>query len=250
MASSTQNLGKSATPTNMARGTTPRRPWLSTARVTALLYLGLAISGIVGYVATVSQLYAPGDAATTLTNLIENQTLARIGLIGKLGVVAYQTLAALWFYKLFRHVNHFAAGSLAAFGIMGAAAVFTSLIVSMVALQVALNPASAPGGDQAATVLLLWQLHEAAWNAGGLFFGLWLIPMGLLVLYAHMPRALGWILVMGGVAYVISTLLKLTEPAWAAPVIEILPWFAAVGEFWIIGYLLIDPARKSEGVAH
>lgn len=249
MASSTQNLGKSSTSANTLRGAIPKRPWMSTARVTALLYLGLAISGIAGYVATGAQLYAPGDAATTLTNLVDNQTVARIGLVGKLGAIAYQTLVALWFYKLFRHVNSFAAGSLVAFGFMGATSIFIALIFSMVALHVALNPAAAPGGDAAATVLLLWQLHEAAWNAGGLFFGLWLVPMGLLVLDAQMPRALGWIIVIGGIGYVISTVLKLTEPAWGALLIETLPWFAAIGEFWIIGYLLIDPKRKPETIA-
>lgn len=250
MASSTQDFAKDSRRSIGTTGASPKRPWLSTSRVTALLYLGLAISGIFGYVATVPRLYIPGDGAATLTNLVDHQTLARIGLIGKLGVVAYQTLAALWFYKLFRHVNSFAAGSLAAFGIMGAAAVFISLPFSMVSLQVAMNPASSPGGDAAGTVLLLWQLHEAAWDAGGLFFGLWLIPMGLLILDANMPRVLGWVLVIGGVAYVISILLKLTIPILAAPLIEALPWFAAIGEFWIIGYLLMDRSHKYEGVAN
>lgn len=244
MASSTQEFGKAAKRTNFSTNTSPKRHWLSTARVTALLYLALAISGIFGYVVTGEQLYVAGDASATLTNMLENQTLMRIGLIGKLGVIAYQTLVALWFYKLFRNVNSFAAGSLAALGLMGAASVLIALVFSMVALQVALNPIA--GSDSAATVLLLWQLHEAAWGAGGLFFGLWLLPMGLLVLYAQMPRALGWILVTGGVAYVISTLLKLIEPSWAGPVIAVLPWFAAVGEFWIIGYLLVDRGGKYE----
>ena len=53
--------------------------------------------------------------------------------------------------------------------------------------------------DAAATALLLFDLHDAAWDAGNLFFGLWLIPMGLAVLASGWVRVLGWALIGGGV---------------------------------------------------
>ena len=55
---------------------------------------------------------------------------------------------------------------------------------------------------------LLHGLSAAAWAGGGVFFGLWLLPMGVFALTTgRMPRALGWTLVVGGVGYVIGTLL-------------------------------------------
>ena len=77
----------------------------------------------------------------------------------------------------------------------------------------------------------------------GLFFGLWLIPMGYVVVNSRvMPAALGWVLMIGGVGYVISTYLTLVVPD-ALAAIDVLVSPATVGEFWMIGYLLIFGVR-------
>ncbi len=48
----------------------------------------------------------------------------------------------------------------------------------------------------------------------GLFFGLWLIPMGWCVLRSYrMPRPLGWTLVAGGIGYVLSPFVGYLAPA-------------------------------------
>jgi hypothetical protein len=86
---------------------------------------------------------------------------------------------------------------------------------------------------------MLYDLNAATWTAGGLFFGLWLIPMGwLTVRSGSMPRALGWILVVGGVGYVLSTLVSFLAPG-ASGLAAALPLLATVGEVWMVGYLLI-----------
>jgi hypothetical protein len=51
------------------------------------------------------------------------------------------------------------------------------------------------------------------------------------------PRALGWILVVGGVGYVLSTLQ--VPRACASGLAAALPLAAKVGEVWMVGYLLI-----------
>lgn len=221
--------------------TRPARKVFSTSRITGLLYLGLAIAGVIGYLTVRAQLYVPDDGVAAAANIVNNETLARVGLVGELGIVAFQVLAAFWFFKLWRNVNSFAAGTLAGFGLMGAASVLVGLVFSIGALQVALDPASAPAGDQAATVLLMSELNDAAWTAGNLFFGLWLIPMGYLVIVDRMPRLLGWILVAGGVGYILSGVFSLVAPGTPATVVEAPAYLATVGEFWIIGYLLWDP---------
>lgn len=156
-----------------------------------------------------------------------------------------QSLAALYFFKLFRDVNTFAAGSLAAFGFMNSAAVLVATAFSATALEVALDGAAPTA---AATVLLLYDLNTAAWGVGGLFFGLWLIPMGWLVLRSgFMPRPLGWILIAGGLGYILSAYTSyLVTDADALAGALIVP--ASLGEFWMIGYLLIIGVRPA-GVA-
>ena len=217
---------------------------ISTARWTGLFYLGLAVAGFVGFLFVRSELYIPDDATATLANLADRAPLARLGIAADLTIVLTQALAAVWFFKLFRSDHSFAAGSIAAFGLVNAAAILVATAFSTTALVVAADPALAPAGDQAATVQLLYQLNGVAWDIGGLFFGLWLVPMGFVVVSARvMPVVLGWVLMAGGVAYVIGSYLAQLAPDAPTAVGSVLTGIATVGEVWMIGYLLIIGVR-------
>ena len=177
----------------------------STAPATGLAYLGLAVAGAIGFLLVRGRLYEPDEALTTAANLVEHQTLARIGVTADLAVVLTQSLVALSFFKLFRPVNSLAAGAIAAFGFMNAAAVLVATMFSSTALTVALDR-SGPALDRATTAQLLYDLNDAGWSLGSLFFGLWLIPMGWLARHSgYMPRTLGGILIIGGIGYILST---------------------------------------------
>lgn len=155
----------------------------------------------------------------------------------------------MWFFKLFRSDNSFAAGSIAAFGLVNAAAILVATAFSAIALLVSGDAALAASGDQAATVQLLYELNGAMWDIGGLFFGLWLFPMGYVVVNSRvMPAALGWVLMAGGVPYVISTYLTQLVPDAPTAVGASLIGLATIGEFWIIGYLLIFGVRAQDRI--
>ena len=212
---------------------------IRTARTTGLFYLGLAISGVLGFVVIRSRLFAADDPAATLAHLVDNQSLARAGVALELLIVLTQALAAIWFLRLFRSAAPVAAASIAAFGIVNAVAILGSAAVLVTALDVAL----APGAD-AATVQLLYLASDSLWGVGGLFFGLWLMPMGVCVLRSGlMPRLLGWILIVGGVGYILSAFVTYVTPAVGDVVADALVIPATVGEFWMIGYLLILGVR-------
>jgi hypothetical protein len=84
---------------------------------------------------------------------------------------------------------------------------------------------------------------------GGLFLGLWLVPMGLLVLRcAGMPVLLGRLLVAGGVGYVLSAFVASLAPG-APPVADALTFPATIGEVWMIGYLLHGGVFRRPGEA-
>jgi hypothetical protein len=56
-------------------------------------------------------------------------------------------------------------------------------------------------------IQLLGQLITNAWLVGGLFFGLWLMPMGFIVISSgRMPNWLGRILFIGGIGYILQTI--------------------------------------------
>ena len=212
---------------------------IRTARVTGLFYLGLAVTGALGFLTVRPMLFDADDAGTTLANLVAHESLARLGIALELLVVLTQTLTAVWFHRLFRTVDGTAAGSIAAFGLVNAVAILGSAAVLATALQVATG---APG--DADTVQLLYLVSGNLWEVGGLFFGLWLVPMGWCVLRSGwLPRPLGWILVAGGVGYVLMTFVAYLAPG-AGAVGDLLVIPATVGEVWILGYLIIFGVRR------
>jgi hypothetical protein len=205
-----------------------------TARLTGVFYLALAITGGLGFLLVRPALFDPQAPAATLAHLVAHERLARLGLALEMGLVVTQTLAALWFYRLFRPVDDFAAGAIAVFGLFNAVAVFVSSAVLATALQVALQPVGAGGGE----AQLMYLISNNLWDSGNLFFGLWLIPMGWCVLRSRwMPVALGWILIVGGIGYMLVPFINRGVPD-AGAAVAVLPILASVGEFWMIGYLV------------
>ena len=216
----------------------------TTARLTGVFYLGVAVTGLLGFLVIRNALYVPGDAAATASNLVAQQGLARIGIAMELGIVLTQALAAIWFFRLFRSVDDFAAGAIAVFGMVNAVAILASFAALMTALAAATDPAIAPGGDGAGTAQLMYELSAACWAGGAIFFGLWLIPMGYAVIVSEwMPRVMGWILIGGGVGYVLSAFAAALFPAAPEWMDIVLTVPATVGEFWMIGYLLTYGVR-------
>ncbi|MEV6600854.1 DUF4386 domain-containing protein [Actinoplanes sp. NPDC051346] len=205
-----------------------------TARMTGLAYLGLAISGMLGFLLIRERLYVPDDAARTAANLIAHEGLARLGIVVDLVMVLTQAVTAVGFWKLFRPVHPVAAGSIAAFGLVNCVLILVAVTFSATALDVALRG----GVTSADDALLLYDLNGAVFRLAGVFFGLWLLPMGWLVgRSGYLPRPLGWILIAGGFGYILSVVVASLVPDLAAGA-QVLTVPATVGELWIVGYLL------------
>jgi Domain of unknown function (DUF4386) len=131
----------------------------------------------------------------------------------------------------------------AVFGMVNAVAILGSAAMLASALDVADDRSLAVSGGAAATVQLLYVISGHLWGAEGLFFGLWLIPMGWLVVRSRwQPRLLGQLLMVGGAGYVLSTFVsyvfansELTAGLLTVP--------ATIGKLWIVGYLILFGVR-------
>ncbi len=213
---------------------------IRTARVTGLLYAGMCLAAIFGHFVIPGRLFDPGDAAATLANLAGQEALARLGVATELATATFQVLLALWFYRLFRPVDSFLAVATMTLGMFNAIAQFASAACLATALDVARDP-SLDGA--AATAQLMYVMSGKLWQVAEVFFGLWLIPMGRLVLRSGwMPRLLGWLLVAGGAGYVLHAFVPYLAPAAASIAgVLVLP---SVSEFWMAGYLLLKGVRR------
>lgn len=219
------------------------------ARVTGLFYLVFFVTGIVGQLVVRGQMFAAGDAETTLTNLLGMPWLARIGVVLELSISLAQALTAVAFYRLFKSVNSLAAGALAAYGIVNAVVILGSAGVLATAVDAASNATVAGVGGPAATVQLLYLVSGHLWGVGALFFGLWLLPMGWLVIRSGwMPKAIGWSLVVGGIGYALSAYVTYLFPG-ADLAGQLLTVPSIVGEVWIAGFLVTVGVRHRRGPA-
>jgi hypothetical protein len=216
---------------------------VSTARAAGIWYLVLAITGVLGFLVLHPQVYVAVQISQTVANLQEQEMLARWRLLLEFVIILSQALAAVYFFKLFKDVNHFAAWCLAAWGMMNAAAIMISAMAMGGAIQVANT--ELPVNEKLVMVEIFVQVIKNAWGVGNLFFGLWLIPMGYIVSSSQrMPVWLGRTLIVGGVGYIASAFLTYggLEYSW----IDLLTIPASIGEFWMIGYLMIFGIRATK----
>jgi hypothetical protein len=214
---------------------------IKTARIAGFWYLLLAIFGMLGFMVFHSQIYLSSDPEKTLTNLIEQESLSRVRLLFELLIVLSQALAALWFYKLFKGISDWQAWAVGIWGSINAVVIMLSAIAMAGAIQIAGSEVQT-FEDKVLLIDLLGQLIKHSWNVGGLFFGLWLIPMGhIIVTSKRMPLWLGRTLILGGIGYILSTLISYM--GFQHSLLNVLTIPATVGEFWMIGYLLIYGIR-------
>lgn len=219
---------------------------IRTARLTGIWYLLLAISGVLGFLIFHPQIFVSDDPQKTLKNLTELESTSRLRLLLEVFIIASQALAAVWFYKLFREIKAWAAFAIGSWGLINSVAIMISAISMSTVINIA-NFSTPSFQEKVVLIQLLSDIISNAWTIVGLFFGLWLIPMGYVVVASKcMPIWLGWTLIVGGIGYILSTLLNCL--GFSHNLLNILTVPATVGEFWMIGYLLIYGIRPLNNI--
>ena len=177
-------------------------------RVAGLWYLLLAFLGPLRLIYIPNKLFVTGNATATAENIVAHEWLFRFGIVADLiaaVVLIYLTMA---FYRLFKDVDQQLAVLVVILGgVMPALLYFVNVATDASALLVArgadfLNVFDKPQQD--ALVLLLLRQHNHLVTAAELLWGLWLLPLGLLVYRSHfLPRFLGVWLLLNALAYVL-----------------------------------------------
>jgi hypothetical protein len=134
--------------------------------------------------------------------------------------------------------------------ITGAAVAFLNMLNQVPALVVVSGApyleAFEPAQRQALALFFLG-LHAEGIVLAKVFFGLWLIPLGLLIVRSgFLPKALGVLLVVGGVGYVVDVLVHFLAPQIAPTVTPIATAPSGIAEVALILWLLIKGAKDAE----
>ena len=91
--------------------------------------------------------------------------------------------------------------------------------------------------------MLFLNLHGDGFDVAGIFWGLWLFPLGLLVYRSgFLPRFLGVLLLLGGFYFLVNSLASLVLPRYEAIVSR---WTSPLqfGEVLFMFWLLIKGAK-------
>lgn len=220
---------------------------IRTARLAGLWYLLLAISGMLGFLLFHGQIFVKDNAAQTLNNLIQKESVASIRLVMELIIIVSQSLAAFYFYKLFATRDATAALALLIWGTVNAVLITISAISMSAAIDLAHNSTIALQ-EKLPLIQVLTNIIGEVWSVGGLFFGLWLLPMGYIVIkHKTMPTWLGYTLLLGGLGYLLQTFLK--SAGYQNSNLGLLVMPATIGELWMIVYLLVWGIRPVKATA-
>lgn len=221
-----------------------------TARVAGLLYLITIVTGIFSLIVVPSRVGAHGDAAMTVTNIVTNETLFRLGIAsGTLGYVAFLILP-LALYKLLGPVNRNIAVLMVALAV-------ACVPIYFVALAHQMDVLSLVDSDRYKQLFTSDQLRERvilsmdAYNntvfISEIFWGLWLLPFGYLVVKSgFLPKTIGILLMLGCFSYLISFFAQIVFPHATISNLVMLP--ASFGEIGICLWLLIVGVRKPKEV--
>ena len=216
------------------------------ARIAGLLYLLVAITAPLGLMVVPARLIVAGDPAATATLVAGHDTLLRLGMASELFHQAVEVFMVLVLYNLFKPVNRTLAQQMLVLGLLPIPMVFLNVLGEVAASTVASGPAwlAAFGKPQLdALALLFMHLHAQGLQLAAVFWGLWLLPLGLLALRCgFIPKAFGWLVIASSLGYVLGSFTSLIAPGLAAPLAT--PVFVLeLGEPMMILWLVLVGAR-------
>src|SRR5205823_5016554 len=192
--------------------TSPKR----LARIAGILYLLVGITGGFAEGFVEPKMYVAGDAATTAANVVANAGLLRLGAVSDLLDQTFFVFLALTLYVLLKHVHQSVARTMLVLVALAAGITCLNTVFLFEGLRIATGAVdrSALGvaGSNAMVLLLLDTQHYGILIAQ-IFFGLWLVPLGYLAYKSGMfPKALGVVLIAGGVCYLADLLAGFLVP--------------------------------------
>jgi hypothetical protein len=215
-------------------------------RFAGLLYVLVSIPGAFALIYVPSKLIVQGNATATANNIAASETLFRAGIAAELISQILFMWVALALYDLLKGVNQ-----------RRASLMLTLIVVSIpIALLNELNAIAAlilvRGADflsifektqRDALAMLFLNLHSRGFGIAAIFWGLWLLPLGLLVYRSgFLPRILGVLLMANCFSYVVTSFTSLLLPQYGKIVNR---WTMPLqfGELLFMFWLLIKGAN-------
>ena len=208
------------------------------ARLAGLFFLLTIIAGVFAQGFVSGRLVVSGDAAATANNILSHEALFRLGFAVYMIEMVCQIITTMLLYDLLKPVNRSVALLAAALGLVGCGIKTLSRLFYYAPLVVLGGTHYLVGfsAEQLNTVALLFlKVNDVGAGIALVFFGFYALLKGYLVIRStFLPRALGWLSLLGGVAW-----LAFLSPPFGERMFSLIAVVGLIGSLANIGWLLV-----------
>lgn len=178
---------------------------MTTARWAGLTYLFLIATGIFSIAYAPGQYIVDGDAAATFEKLVSNTLLFKSAIVAELACYSsFVPLVAL-LHRVFRDWSETLALTMVGFVLVSVPLGFIAVGEKLSVLQLL-----GEGAGQAEVIDAHFRRYSELISLAEIFWGLWLLPYGLLVLKSRaIPWFFGVALILGCCSYVAGAIVPL-----------------------------------------
>ena len=188
------------------------------ARVAGVLYLSLIPLGLLGG--------------------LSGGPSSRLGIVSALLVQIVNIFVVLALYQVLQPVNKNMAVLMVIFLLLGVPIAMLNEMNQFAALLLSSGADSLRGftADQSHALMIFFlHLHDIGTNIAGLFWGLWLFPMGYLVFKSgFLPRILGILLMMGCAGYLVQSFAAFLLPNFEVNIALFTFWGEVLFPLWLV----------------
>ncbi len=209
------------------------------ARDAAFVFLIIFCQGMATELFIRPAIIVPGDAATTVTNIMASGSLFRLSLVSDLIRQMFMMLLLLLLYKLLKPVNKNIASLMVICGLICVPVTMLNELNHFAALLLAsgANYWRAFDTDQLQALVMFFLDLRKYGTSIPQVFSLWVLFLGYLVFKSgFLPRILGIFLMIAGLCYPVLAVVFFLFPNFNAMIIGL---FAFIGESLFYLWLLI-----------
>ncbi len=211
----------------------------TTARIAGFLYLLQIPLGVFGIVYVPKVLMVAGNMAKTASNILANEFLFRLSIVSAILCALVTIGTAVFIYKVLKPVNNNYAKMIVLFTLIVAPITMLNELnhVAVLLLLKKTEYASLFSANQIQTLIsMFFDLHKYGMQIVGIFFGLWLLPMGYLVIKSnYIPKIIGVLLIITCLGYLIDFTTFFLFPKFGIIISE----YTWLGEVLMVLWLLI-----------
>lgn len=226
---------------------------LNTKRISLIagaLYLTVIVCGIFAEKYVRFTLVNLTDGAETVRNIKDNVMLFRMGFVADLIMQLAYFLLPIVLYQIFKKTSRAMAG-LMVLSVTVAVAIMCINMLNHYAPLLLMNPigynVTYDVEQINSWVVFYLDMHNKGYHIAQLFFGLWLLPLGYLVIKSDgFPKVIGLFLIAGCFGYLLDFVVYFLLPEKSNSLSNYITAPADLGEFSLCLYLLIHGAMGTK----